>query len=401
MAELNATTLLADANLKAYYRFESGALTTDSSGEGHTLTAISDPAEDASGKYGGSVALDGDDAYSAVDHADFKPTTGFTVGGWLKGTTANGYIFQSFSTNTNIAGLRLWVDANKKIRLDSGKNTGTVAGTDYQAIVSTSVVADDTWKFVAGVWDGSYLRIYVNGVANGTAVAWANAPGFAATNYVRVGSRNLAGTNQAFFTGSVDDIFFFDRALSADEILYLYGEHLTQNIADTISLADVLGNAPTKALADAMSLADNLSRTVAFSRDISDSVSLADSSSRSSGKALEDTISLADSMAKSVGTQASDTVSLADTIVNNVGKNLSDSISLADDMTYLHGTPNAERAKISVRKDQAKASIRNDRAKIGTDGESLNTLGTIGFLETVLGELFITHDGFNLTYNTR
>lgn len=37
--------LMNDANLKAYYRFESGALTTDSSGAGHTLTAISDPME--------------------------------------------------------------------------------------------------------------------------------------------------------------------------------------------------------------------------------------------------------------------------------------------------------------------------------------------------------------------
>jgi len=61
--EINTITgIINSANLKAYYRFESGALTTDSSGEGHTLTAISDPAESPSGKFGGAVYLDGNDA---------------------------------------------------------------------------------------------------------------------------------------------------------------------------------------------------------------------------------------------------------------------------------------------------------------------------------------------------
>lgn len=44
--EINTVTdIINSSNLKAYYRFESGALTTDGSGNSHTLTAISDPAE--------------------------------------------------------------------------------------------------------------------------------------------------------------------------------------------------------------------------------------------------------------------------------------------------------------------------------------------------------------------
>ncbi len=38
--ELNLTVLKDNSALKAYYRFESGALTTDSSGNSHTLTAV-------------------------------------------------------------------------------------------------------------------------------------------------------------------------------------------------------------------------------------------------------------------------------------------------------------------------------------------------------------------------
>jgi hypothetical protein len=122
--ELNESALLSDASLKAYYRFEDDALTTDSSGEGHTLTAVSDPAEVASGKFGGAVTLDGNDAYSATDHADFKPTGNFTVGGWVK-TTSSGFIFQSYSRNTNRAGILLAITSDiGLVVFHSGKTQG-------------------------------------------------------------------------------------------------------------------------------------------------------------------------------------------------------------------------------------------------------------------------------------
>ena len=101
--ELASTSWYTDAQLKAYYRFSTGALTTDSSGEGHTLTAISDPSEDSGGVFGYAVALDGNDAYSATDHADFKPTGNFTIGGWIKASSAHSAcVLQSFSQNNTL-----------------------------------------------------------------------------------------------------------------------------------------------------------------------------------------------------------------------------------------------------------------------------------------------------------
>jgi large repetitive protein len=212
-----------DANLKAYYQFSVGALTTDSSGEGHTLTAISDPAEDASGKFGGAVALDGNDAYSADDHADFKPTGVFSVGGWVR-TSSSGFVFQSYSRNTNRAGILIViVEVSGFVAFHSGKNTGTTLGTDYQVITGTTNVADGNWHFIVGTWDGSYLRIYVDGVSDADPVAWDNAPAYAATNYVRVGCENRSGTNQTFFTGSLDDVFLMNgTALTAAQIKNIY-----------------------------------------------------------------------------------------------------------------------------------------------------------------------------------
>ncbi len=222
--ELNSTNFLSATNLKAYYRFESGALTTDSSGEGHTIAvAYSDPAEDASGKFGGAVALDGNDAYGMTDTADFKPTTAFTVGAWVKNNAGVSlHIFQSYSANTNIAGWGLGINASGIPYLLTGKNTGTTDGTDYKSVNAATAVNDNAWHFVVATWDGSNINISVDGGAFASA-AWANAPAYAATNYVRIGCRCTAGTNDRFWVGSIDDVFLFNgKALSADEIKAIY-----------------------------------------------------------------------------------------------------------------------------------------------------------------------------------
>jgi hypothetical protein len=241
-AELITTKQFVNTNLKAYYRFESGALTTDSSGEGHTLTAISDPAEDASGKFGGAAAFDGDDGYTAADHADFKPTGNFTMGAWVKwdvSASGNDMIFQSYSAASNPAGIRFLI-ASGVIAFTIGRNTGTVANTDYKTITGDVDVSGGDWHFVVCVWDGSKMYIYVDGEED-INVAWANAPAYAATNYVRVGNGRRTTTEENFLIGSLDDVFLLNgTALSADQIKGIYDgkTNFKLNIGDDWKDAD-------------------------------------------------------------------------------------------------------------------------------------------------------------------
>ena len=219
MPELN--DLIATYPPSAYYRFESGALTTDSSGNNHTLTPISDPAEIA-GVFGGGVDVDGNDAYSAVDHADFKPTGAFTIGAWVKSTAGSGYVFQSWSVNTNVAGIALTYSGNF-IRLMSGKNSGSTIHVDYEQVIGGTNLNDNAWHFVVGTWDGSYLRVYVDGMQDASPAAWGNAPGYAATSYVRAACRNVNGSNLTFYTGSLDDLFLLNGvALVASQVAEIY-----------------------------------------------------------------------------------------------------------------------------------------------------------------------------------
>lgn len=247
--ELTKTILKDSANLKAYYRFESGALTTDSSGNSHTLTAIATPTEDASGKYGGAVAYASasSQAHSATDGADFKPTGAFTIGAWAKTSSSgvNQYIFQSYSQNANMAGIWLRFQTSGAVDVMSGKNNGTTADVNYKLAVTTTTYNDGAWHHIVGTGDGTSLRVYVDGRCVITE-AWANNPAYAATNYVRVGCRNNAGTNAEFMNGSIDDLFLLNgTALSADQIKELYegryiGEWMPQ--ANLVGLWHLNGN---------------------------------------------------------------------------------------------------------------------------------------------------------------
>lgn len=221
--ELNSSSI-DKTNLKAYYRFSTGALTTDSSGAGHTLTDISDPAE-VDGVFGKAADFDGNDAYSAVDHADFKPTGNFSIGFWMKtsttGTTMG--LFQSSSINPNRAGIFLTTNTLGSVVLYSGKNTGTTVDVDYKYVASTTEVTDNVVHFIVGTWDGTHLKLYIDGVQEGGDVDWTNAPAYAATNYVRIGCRNLTGSNGSYLTGFLDDVFLFNgKALTATEVASLW-----------------------------------------------------------------------------------------------------------------------------------------------------------------------------------
>lgn len=226
MPELNNTILKNNTNLKAYYRFESGAETTDSSGNSNTLTAIGTPTFSA-GKFGQGVnyASASTQGHSITDTAILKPTGAFTIGAWIKTSTSGvtQHIFQSYSQNTAVAGINLRITSTNALRLLSGKNSGTTQNTDYQIVVGASTnLTDGNWHFVVGVWNTTTLSVYVDGKYDG-AIAWANAPVYAATNYVLVGVGNSVGTGLEYFNGSIDEVFLLNgTALSADQIKELY-----------------------------------------------------------------------------------------------------------------------------------------------------------------------------------
>jgi len=152
----------------------------------------------------------GSNFMSAVDAASLKPSANFTIEFWVKpASTPASYanIFQSYSENTNQAGIIVGLLSSNKIQFISGRNTGNVEGTDFKNLTSVNTITNDnsTWTHIACVYDSTNMYIYFNGTLD-TSVAWANNPGYAATNYVRIGCRNITGTNDFFWDGVIDDV---------------------------------------------------------------------------------------------------------------------------------------------------------------------------------------------------
>lgn len=241
MAELNSIASLLGptefgssgllTNCKLYYKFEDTSTTTvtDSSGNSSTGTASRTNINGgATGKFGycGTFASASSDKVTITDNSILKPTGNFTLGAWIKTSTTGVYqhIIQSYAEgSTFISGIALLINNSNVAQIISGKNSGSTAPTHYQVASTTTNPCDGVWHFLVGTWDGSNLKIYIDGRLEGT-TAWANAPVYQATNYVRVGCGNLTGSDTRFFNGSLDDTFLLNgTALTADQVSTIYG----------------------------------------------------------------------------------------------------------------------------------------------------------------------------------
>jgi Concanavalin A-like lectin/glucanases superfamily len=87
-------------------------------------------------------------------------------------------------------------------------------GTDWPQIISTTAVNDGKWHHVAFVKDGSTLRLYIDGNAEGS-VADNVISGFGNTTEMRFGSR---GNNVNYFKGEIDEVRLWSVVKSQAQI---------------------------------------------------------------------------------------------------------------------------------------------------------------------------------------
>jgi len=208
-AELTKTVLKDNANLKAYYRFESGALTTDSSGGGFTLTN-NNTATETTGKYGGGVAVNGSNQSLTIANDFGIGTTNWTISAWIKPSNSN-----------QLGGVvAVGNGASNGFSIYQGNNGGGLAGNyiDGHLHGTTWLPSGVLWTgtaydHVVMTRDTTTARIYVNGVHMNSTTTAPNAP----NDVFEIGKMGAG-----YWAGSVDDVAIFSSALSADQIKELY-----------------------------------------------------------------------------------------------------------------------------------------------------------------------------------
>jgi hypothetical protein len=215
--------------------------------------------------------------------SDWTPVGNFSVSSWVKTTTTNAnYYLQAYSDSTYRAGWLIGTTADGKVQFYSGKNTGTTNGTDYKYLDSNTAINDGEWHHVVGVYDGSYLRIYIDGREDNS-VAWSYAPAYAATTYRRMGCYCGSGTNGSFFTGSLDDVAIWHKALTLAEIQTMCSRTYSIDTSENLSLSE------------------NIAITKSFLRNIVENISISEVFSKifNKNKNFSETVSTSESFVKS------------------------------------------------------------------------------------------------------
>jgi len=165
------------------------------------------------GRFKSALRFDGIDDY--VNCGDIDAVDGvreITVTAWAKwGGAAGGLIGpREFHRKQNVYAFGGgWKDHKAKFWIYDGvwKNSGD----------SITDIDDGNWHFIAGVYDGEYLRVYVDGVEESS---------------VYIGSTTLYANNEPviigssrgraeFWNGIIDEVRIYNRALSEEEIKML------------------------------------------------------------------------------------------------------------------------------------------------------------------------------------
>lgn len=169
---------------------------------------------------GGSV-----DQYIDVPyHATLLPATGFTVEAWMTydgSTLAPGWRWPCIArqnVNPNAESFVFRVDAantqSRSIKFAVRTTTGGFQEANYAFTAGEFV----NWTHVAGTFDGDYIRLYINGVQQGS---YQFVSKTAMTNYggvLRIGNGDLSAVGAENWNGELDEVRLWPYARTAAEI---------------------------------------------------------------------------------------------------------------------------------------------------------------------------------------
>ncbi len=158
--------------------------------------------------------------------AGLRFSTPFSVGGWFKtdSRVGDGNMFTLFSMYNAVRsppdGYTTYINQAGKVVFNFHDSAG-----NNPSIVSAAVCDDGAWHFHVGVWDGQYLRLYIDGQLQGSPVATPYGPKYYSTHKPGIGAVNTYGSLWVHhFDGLVRSFFVTSRALSSTEITEAFND---------------------------------------------------------------------------------------------------------------------------------------------------------------------------------
>jgi hypothetical protein len=208
-------------DLIAYWKLNEteGDITQNSTSDNHGTLGGNPTWQPTGGKAAGALQFDGVDDYIGTDFV-LDPSSGaFSVFAWIKGGEPGQVII---SQTDGIGTGETWLGITAS---DGNLMTGLMPPQVGRSVVfpleSQSLITDDQWHHIGFVWDVAYRSLYVDGteVAKDTqALILAPLKYANGGMYIGAGKNLESGT---FFSGLIDDVRIYGKALTAEEIVAL------------------------------------------------------------------------------------------------------------------------------------------------------------------------------------
>jgi parallel beta-helix repeat protein len=216
-SEVAALANPTDPSLVGYWKLDenTGTTTADASGNGNDGTLVNGVAWTAPGKVGAAdLSFDGtNDRVLIPTSSELEASTALSIGGWFNHSSTGG---AGTSGVTKAQNYRLTAQeanaANSHWQFFFTDSNGTI-----RSITTTNAYSNDAWHYVMGTYDGSQLKIYVDGASAATPVSFTGTIKTSAAD-VFLGLRDAS----AYYKGQMDEIRIYNRGLSSSEVAALY-----------------------------------------------------------------------------------------------------------------------------------------------------------------------------------
>ncbi len=194
---------------------ETSGTTAGETVNGHHGTLSGATAWNPSGKVGGALDFTAPDSRVALPSIDI-PGAEITLSAWVRpssfaGTASEGrFISKATGSAETDHYWMLGLDGTRpRFRLKTEVKNETLSGPE-------GLLAIDQWNHVAGTYDGTRMRLYVDGVEVASVPMVGELPS-APTVDVALGNQP-AGLDDRPFLGRLDEAMILDRALAANEV---------------------------------------------------------------------------------------------------------------------------------------------------------------------------------------
>jgi hypothetical protein len=218
LASMTPASASAATDLGAFWHLDESSGTTAVDTSGNANHGTINGASRTTGRFGRALRFDGNDdsVFIARSGNSLEPAA-VTVESWVRGSASPGafkHIISQGAYLCEVASYGLYTGAG------GGAAFYVSNGSDDQVAVSPQAppsIWDGAWHHVAGTYDGTAVRLFVDGAEVGT--------GTAATIPIGYGLPNPAGQLGAFgggcmlnWAGDLDEPRIWRRALSASEL---------------------------------------------------------------------------------------------------------------------------------------------------------------------------------------